>query len=457
MYNKILGEIKEIIYDNNIDIYNEIYEKNKKDINIKIEKIINIIKKEENINKIRLNIIVLIKWKIDKYNNKIEEIKNNNKIQNEIIKKNKLNDNEIREYFPMYNINNINMITINNIINILKNKINIMEDVKYNNILINNINDILDNKKYGINNIKGNDRKEIVYEIIKNISTLVNGSQGFMDNFNNYIISGDSGVGKTYMAYIISHIYTKIGILATDNIVICSKQNLVASYLGQTGLKTVRQLYNSIEGVLVIDEAYQLSGCGDICDKNDCIPNKLNPKPDQYGLESITEIINFLDKNINFNIVIACGYYDHMKYCFLNSNPGMSRRFPNFHNLYNYTSYELFNLLLNFIQHKNLSINNINIIDYCCILLFIHFLNIKYNIFNYQAGDIKNLSNIIINNYLSPDNIISLNTINIDFILLCFKKFLINKSHNLHFNNININNIILSFLVYFNNFINHQS
>lgn len=453
MTNDIYNDIEYII-EKNKDIHNEIYDINKSDdINEEITTIIKIMSNKENINKMRLNIIKLIQYKVEKYIEKIEKIENNNKIQNTIIKKHKLNNNQIREYFPMYNIDNINIITIKNIIILLHKKMEIMNREEYNNTLISNIQEIIHDKRYGINNIKGYDRKIIFRDIIKNISTLINGCHSFIDNFNNYIISGDSGVGKTFIAYVISFIYTKIGILATDNIVICSKQNLVASYLGQTGIKTVRQLYNSIEGVLVIDEAYQLSGCDDICNKNNCIPNKLNPKPDQYGLESIAEIINFLDKNMNFNIIIACGYYEHMKYCFINSNQGMSRRFPNFYNLSNYTSFELFDLLINFIQQKNLSLNNINIIDYCCILLFIHYINSYYNLFNYQAGDIKNLSNIIITNYLTPINDLSSDNVNLDFIILCFTKFLNNKSHNLNFDNININDIINNFLIYFSKFI----
>jgi hypothetical protein len=117
------------------------------------------------------------------------------------------------------------------------------------------------------------------------------------------------------------------GILATDIVSIISRPDLVGQYLGETGTKTKRKLIDSLEGIIFIDEAYQLGGC---------------PDPDAYGMESITEIVNFLDKYMALGIMIVAGYENEMNQCFFQRNEGLRRRFPNQYKLIDYEYYDLF-------------------------------------------------------------------------------------------------------------------
>ncbi len=170
---------------------------------------------------------------------------------------------------------------------------------------------------------------------------LSQGSQFFKNNFLNIIIIGNAGSGKTFMAKKLGSLYVELGILSRNVFKIISATDLVGSYLGQTGPKTLRQLRDSLEGVLFIDEAYQLTPCpGE--DKN------------AYSSDSISEIVNFMDKYIGLNLIIAAGYADKMKDCFLKFNEGIPRRFPEIIELKPYTSKELFIIFENeFITKMN--------------------------------------------------------------------------------------------------------
>jgi len=143
---------------------------------------------------------------------------------------------------------------------------------------------------------------EIIYAFGINYRTLTR-------TFNNFVLFGAPGTGKTKIALVMAEALSVSGILARNRIKIATRTDMVASYLGQTGPKTRSVLYGSLEGVLFIDEAYQLSA-------------------DSYGAEAITELVNFLDKHIGMSVTIAAGYKDRMVTQFLGSNEGMSRRFP---------------------------------------------------------------------------------------------------------------------------------
>jgi hypothetical protein len=100
-----------------------------------------------------------------------------------------------------------------------------------------------------------------------------------------------------------------MGFLASADVHECSATDLIAGYVGQTGLKTVEVLEKALGKVLFIDEAYRLA-------------------EGHFATEAINTLVDSLTKPqfIGKMIVVLAGYEDDMNKL-LSVNPGLSSRF----------------------------------------------------------------------------------------------------------------------------------
>jgi hypothetical protein len=260
------------------------------------------------------------------------------------------------------------------------------------------IEDLIHNKDTGIASIRGESRENTRRFLYGKIIIFAKAPHMYINSFINTIIMGGAGIGKTKLAYVLSEFYTKLGILTTNVVNVANRTSLVAGFIGHTGIQTQKKLIESLEGVLFIDEAYQL-GCGSERD---------------FGQEAITEIVNFLDKNIGLIAVIAAGYKNRMIKCFLGANEGMNRRFPSQMELSLYTSKDLYELFYMFVsknlQHIKLrkkqkqyiydiiySINELKVTcreDSCKPVIY----------FDNQAGDMLNLASAVPDDFILSDD-----------------------------------------------------
>jgi hypothetical protein len=208
---------------------------------------------------------------------------------------------------------------------------------------------------------------------------------GFEIDGNRRFLLGDFTVThNTHIAKVISHVYSTCGILSTGDVKIVSRYDLIGSYVGQTTPKTQSLLFQTLEGVLFIDEAYQLAS-----EKGD----------NDYGSEAITEIVNFTDKYMGMSIVIVAGYKDLMFQRFFKSNEGLMRRFPMMILLNDYTTEELCDILLGMLEKKRVFIPH-SLKNYVFTLL--HTIrSSEPSIFSHQAGDMVNLASSIEKSILS--------------------------------------------------------
>lgn len=247
-----------------------------------------------------------------------------------------------------------------------------------------NLIDALENEKKGFASIVG--RKKLKNSIVSQLYAFSQNYRVFTNSFNNIALLGGAGVGKTSTAIVMSYVYSKCGILVTNNTKIVSRADLIGQYIGETAPKTRGILMETLEGVLLIDEAYQLA------------PPSLNDNKD-FGPEAITEIVNFLDKYIGMNIVIVAGYPTEMLTRFFPTNEGLSRRFPYQLILPNYSNEELTDILVRFIESKlnKLIDDETSNYLYNCVV-FLSKLPLKeYGfIFKNQAGDMLNLGTSIV-------------------------------------------------------------
>jgi probable Rubsico expression protein CbbX len=122
--------------------------------------------------------------------------------------------------------------------------------------------------------------------------------------------TGNPGTGKSTVASRLAELLEKLGYLTKGHLVVASRDDLVAQFVGQTAPKTKEVLDRSMGGVLLIDEAYYLY--------------KPNNEKD-YGAEAIEMLLQVMENKRTDLVLIFAGYSEPMK-TFYKSNPGLSSR-----------------------------------------------------------------------------------------------------------------------------------
>lgn len=167
-------------------------------------------------------------------------------------------------------------------------------------------------------------RVTVVQYLVDLLLSWFNDPMKIFKEYNNVVIMGEPGAGKTVLASALAQLFGTLGIVAdvdyrADNTAIVKEHtasNFIGQYVGQTGPKTLSVLNQNIEKVLFIDEAYSLVSDSDS-----------KGESAGYGEEAIAEIVNFLSTNIGKCVLVMAGYEEEMQ-DLLVSNVGLQRRFP---------------------------------------------------------------------------------------------------------------------------------
>ena len=156
------------------------------------------------------------------------------------------------------------------------------------------------------------------------------------------VLTGNPGTGKTTAARLIGEIYRDLGLMRRGHTIEARRENLVAEHVGGSAPKTNALINSALDGVLFIDEAYQLR----------------QKSEDVFGDEAITTLLARMENDRHRLAVIVAGYEKEMV-TFINSNPGLTSRFSrdNFIHIEDYSPQELFQICELMISRRGFTMN----------------------------------------------------------------------------------------------------
>ena len=302
---------------------------------------------------------------------------------------------ELQKMFPMIPINQALKVKFTTLAQLARAKTTRLYDAGVAKLIKQDLVEAVTNEDDGILSISGERRADIRNQLCRQLFILSKGYRPFMNSFLNMVFTGPAGVGKTKLANAVGFIYKQSGILLKGDVIVVSPKDMVGEYVGQTAPKAAGVLMKGLEGIVFIDEAYQIMPCQD---------GKLMDTK-SYGPEAITEIVNFLDKFVGLSIMIVAGYKREIDGCFFAANEGLQRRFPVRMTLPPYTM----NYLLNIFLKTTIARLDDNIFS-PDIAKYIYTVMVQLDaqddaVFKNQAGDIMNLVSTFLNSYYGSINV----------------------------------------------------
>ena len=145
----------------------------------------------------------------------------------------------------------------------------------------------------------------------------------------NFILTGNPGTGKSTVARIFGKIFKALGVTSTDKVTEKVPKDIIGLYLNESDKLMDAAITEAMGGVLFLDEAYDLEPM-----------DEAGRSTSSEGKKAVQTLMTRMENEAGKFVVVCAGYPKEMV-AFMNSNPGLKRRFSHTIHIDDYTAEEL--------------------------------------------------------------------------------------------------------------------
>ena len=145
----------------------------------------------------------------------------------------------------------------------------------------------------------------------------------------NFILTGNPGTGKSTVARIFGKVFKALGVTSTDRVTEKVPKDIIGEYVNQSDKNMDAAINEAMGGVLFLDEAYDLEPM-----------DNTGRSTSSEGKKAVQLLMTRMENEAGKFVVICAGYPKEMA-TFMNSNPGLKRRFSHTIHIEDYTAEEL--------------------------------------------------------------------------------------------------------------------
>ena len=145
----------------------------------------------------------------------------------------------------------------------------------------------------------------------------------------NFILTGNPGTGKSTVARTFGKIFKALEVTSTDRVVEKVPKDIISQYVNESDKMMDAAINEAMGGVLFLDEAYDIEPM-----------DSAGRSTSSEGKKAIQTLMTRMENEAGKFVVICAGYPKEME-TFMNSNPGLKRRFSHTIHIEDYTAEEL--------------------------------------------------------------------------------------------------------------------
>lgn len=145
----------------------------------------------------------------------------------------------------------------------------------------------------------------------------------------NFILTGNPGTGKSTVARTFGKIFKALEVTSTDRVVEKVPKDIISQYINESDKMMDAAINEAMGGVLFLDEAYDIEPM-----------DSAGRSTSSEGKKAIQTLMTRMENEAGKFVVICAGYPKEME-TFMNSNPGLKRRFSHTIHIEDYTAEEL--------------------------------------------------------------------------------------------------------------------
>ena len=145
----------------------------------------------------------------------------------------------------------------------------------------------------------------------------------------NFILTGNPGTGKSTVARIFGKAFKALGVTSTDRVTEKVPKDIIGQFVNESDKKMDAAINEAMGGVLFLDEAYDLEPM-----------DAAGKSTSSEGKKAVQLLMTRMENEAGKFVVICAGYPKEMA-TFMNSNPGLKRRFSHTIHIEDYTADEL--------------------------------------------------------------------------------------------------------------------